>query len=112
MENSEKKPPLTDQQKARIERNRQRAVLLRNARLASHPYASKNSTCNSERSEGSSSVTNISTGSRTLDTGGGFLLDIDDQIEAENEINVVFEPGGLIQTPLQTSTLTQIPFAL
>jgi DNA-repair protein complementing XP-A cells len=87
MENSETKPTLTDKQRARIERNRQRAVLLRNSRLASHPYTSK-STNTSERSEGLPGVT-----SRTLDTGGGFLLDLDDHIEAEKELNVVFEPG-------------------
>jgi DNA-repair protein complementing XP-A cells len=91
MENSETKPILSDKQKARIERNRQRAILLRNARLSSHPYTSK-STNNSERSESSSGVTSTN---RTLDTGGGFLLDIEDQIEAEKELNVVFEPGVL-----------------
>ncbi|XP_028411272.1 DNA repair protein complementing XP-A cells homolog [Dendronephthya gigantea] len=89
MENSEAKAALTDQQRARIERNRQRAVLLRNARLAKHPYASKASN-NKERSE---AILGVTTSSRTLDTGGGFLLDIDDQIEAEKELNVVFEPG-------------------
>ena len=90
MENSEIKSKLTDKQKARIERNRQRAILLRNARLTNHPYAGK-STNISERSENSSGVTS---GSRRIDTGGGFLLDIDDQIEAEKELDVVYEPGG------------------
>ena len=89
MENSATKPTLTDKQRARIECNRQRAVLLRNARLAKHPYASKSSN-NKERSEALSGGT---CSSRTLDTGGGFLLDIDEQIEAEKELNVVFEPG-------------------
>jgi DNA-repair protein complementing XP-A cells len=95
MENSETKPTLTAKERARSERNRQRAILLRNARLASHPYSSKSKT-STERSEGSSGVTNTGISSRTVDTGGGFLLDIDDHIEAENEIHVVFEPGDLV----------------
>ena len=89
MENSETKAKLSDKQRARIERNRQRALLLRNSRLASHPYVSK-STDGSEKRDGLT----ISS-SRTLDTGGGFLLDVDDQIEAEKEINLVFEPGKM-----------------
>lgn len=80
---------LTNTQRARIERNRQRAILLRNARLSSHPYTSKSANIN-ERSEGLSGVRN---NIRTLDSGGGFLLDIDDQIEAEKEFRIVYEPG-------------------
>ena len=90
MENSEPKSKLSDRQRARIERNRQRALLLRKSRLASHPYAG-NSTNSSEQRDG---LTSSSSG-RTLDTGGGFLLDIDDQIEAENELNLVSEPGEM-----------------
>lgn len=33
--------PLTDAEKQRIERNRQRAISLKNAKLAAHPYAAK-----------------------------------------------------------------------
>ena len=36
--NSKAKPSLSDNQRARIERNRQKALLLKQSRLATHPY--------------------------------------------------------------------------
>lgn len=96
----EAQSPLSDKQRARIERNRQRAILLRNARLTSHPYLSKNSDSsrkNEANSSGSSQAAGgTSGGTRLIDTGGGFLLDADEHSEAQKEINVVFEPGKLL----------------
>lgn len=60
---------LTDAQRARIERNRQRALMLRNARLSSRPYPETKA----QDTGNSSSI------SRVIDTGGGFLLDTCDE---------------------------------
>lgn len=79
---------LSDKQRARIERNRQRAILLRNARLASHPYSTKKSE-NDAVSDGLGQPYST----RLIDTGGGFLLDPEEHNEAQKEINIVFEPG-------------------
>jgi len=75
---------LTDAQRARIERNRQRALMLRNARLSSRPYPETKTQDNA----GSNSI------SRVIDTGGGFLLDTDDE-ETLNGApkNLIEEPG-------------------
>ena len=82
---------LSDAQKARMERNRQRALMLRNARLSSRPYPeTKSQDSNREIRIGSSN----STTSRVIDTGGGFLLDPEDE-ETLNEVakDLVEEPG-------------------
>ncbi|NP_001296580.1 DNA repair protein complementing XP-A cells homolog [Hydra vulgaris] len=55
-------------QKARIEKNRQRALLLRSARLTNHPYTKNNS-------EG---ITVVVNGSRLIDSGAGFLMEPED----------------------------------
>jgi len=68
---------LTTSQKARIERNRQRALLLRASRLAAHPYADAD---RAKHVVGGG-------GSKAVDTGGGFLLE-----EDEEEITAEFEP--------------------
>lgn len=75
---------LTDAQKARIERNRQRALMLRNARLSSRPYPETKS----QDTASSSSI------SRVIDTGGGFLLDPDDEETLRGTPkNLIEEPG-------------------
>lgn len=60
---------LTVSQKARIERNRQNALLLKQARLIPHPYAKINTADSVEKS-----VIKVQ-GSKFIDTGGGFLLE-------------------------------------
>ena len=78
---------LSDAQKARIERNRQRALMLRNARLSNRPYPEIKSR------DSASSGSNL-TSARVIDTGGGFLLDAEDE-ETLNSVpkNLVEEPG-------------------
>ena len=80
---------LTDAQKARIERNRQRALMLRNARLSSRPYPEGKSRDNAAKlGDSSSSI------SRVIDTGGGFLLDSDDKETLHGAPkNLIKEPG-------------------
>ena len=80
---------LTDAQKARIERNRQRALMLRNARLSNRPYPEINS-----RDSAASSASSNSTSARVIDTGGGFLLDPEDEETLSVALkNLVEEPG-------------------
>ncbi|XP_059619888.1 DNA repair protein complementing XP-A cells homolog [Phlebotomus argentipes] len=68
-QNSEEvnKNVLTDAQKARIDRNRQKALYLKSAKLVAHPYAKS-------VEEGEKSVIKIQ-GSRFVDSGGGFLIE-------------------------------------
>ncbi|XP_055694957.1 DNA repair protein complementing XP-A cells homolog [Lutzomyia longipalpis] len=58
---------LTDAQKSRIDRNRQKALYLKNSKLVAHPYAKS-------VEEGEKSVIKIH-GSRFVDSGGGFLIE-------------------------------------
>lgn len=87
---------LTDAQKARIERNRQRALMLRNARLSNRPYPeikTRDSAAASSSREANVTSSN-SASARVIDTGGGFLLDLEDE-EILNAVprNLVEEPG-------------------
>lgn len=91
---------LTDTQKARIERNRQRALMLRNARLSNRPYPETKSRDIDTASRGLGSTSsetnavNSSSISRVIDTGGGFLLDPEeDESLNEGPKNLVKEPG-------------------
>lgn len=79
---------LTDLQKARIERNRQKALMLRNARLLNRPYPDPKAN-NSGCSNG-----NLC---NQIDTGGGFLLDPEEEEETERFLrNLVEEPGKVL----------------
>ena len=68
-------------QKARIERNRQRALLLRSARLTNHPYIKT-----------SSEVAVVVNGSRLIDSGAGFLMEPDSENNLQSEA-ISQEPG-------------------
>ena len=86
---------LSDAQKARIERNRQRALMLRNARLSNRPYPeikSRDSAATSSTADASSA--SQSSSARVIDTGGGFLLDPEDEETLTGAPkNLVEEPG-------------------
>ncbi|XP_078328572.1 DNA repair protein complementing XP-A cells homolog [Crassostrea virginica] len=71
---------LTSAQKARVERNRQRALLLRQSRLAKKPYSVSTDT--------KQKVT------RTIDTGAGFFLEEEDQDESKSKTTEVKHPLG------------------
>lgn len=77
---------LSDKQRARIERNRQRALLLRSARLTSHPYA--------ESADKKKLVT--VGGSRLVDSGGGFLLEPDDEEELLCAADLIDQPAPVL----------------
>ena len=87
---------LTDAQKARIERNRQRALMLRNARLSSRPYPEIRSH-DQESTRTSQVSTSNATTAHAIDTGGGFLLDPDDEETLDiAQKNLVEDPGKCI----------------
>ena len=87
---------LTDAQKARIERNRQRALMLRNARLSSRPYPEIRPH-DQESTRTSQVSTSNATTAHAIDTGGGFLLDPDDEETLDTaQKNIVEDPGKCI----------------
>ncbi|XP_075168550.1 DNA repair protein complementing XP-A cells homolog Xpac [Haematobia irritans] len=63
---------LTDAQKARIERNRAKALCLKQSKLVSHPYALARKDVNA--GDGTSSVIKVQ-GTKYVDSGGGFLIE-------------------------------------
>ncbi|XP_045481575.1 DNA repair protein complementing XP-A cells homolog [Harmonia axyridis] len=70
------KEELTESAKARIERNRQRAIILRNSKLVAHPYA-KGETISVDTATIKIGAT------KYIDTGGGFLLE---EVEGQEPI--------------------------
>lgn len=67
--------------RAKIERNRQRALMLRQARLASRPLSAV---------EGATSAKV----SRTIDSGAGFFIEEDDGEGEPRTRTIVHQPGG------------------
>ncbi|KAG8595189.1 hypothetical protein GDO81_001443 [Engystomops pustulosus] len=70
--------------RARIERNRQRALMLRQARLASRPYPT---------GEGISAV---KAPSKTIDSGGGFFIE-EEETKEKNVEAIVHKPGPVLE---------------
>nr|SVE79269.1 EOG090X0KP6 [Daphnia lumholtzi] len=81
-------PSLSMFQKAKIERNRQKALLLRQARLQAHPY--------NNGSTEEHSVIRIKN-SRLIDSGGGFLINEKElEEEQQREIVITQDPAPII----------------
>jgi len=79
---------LSSFQKAKIERSRQKALLLRQARLQAHPYKSSH--------DKEHSVVRIQN-SKLIDTGGGFLIDENELLEEQSkEVTVVQDPAPIV----------------
>ncbi|XP_029767181.1 DNA repair protein complementing XP-A cells isoform X2 [Terrapene carolina triunguis] len=79
-------PPLSAAMRAKIERNRQRALMLRQARLAARPYPAA-------PSEGSAKV---KAPPKIIDTGGGFFLEEEEEEEHKVE-KIVHQPGPVLE---------------
>lgn len=76
-DNNKTPSELSVAQKVRMERNRQRALLLRSSRLTVHPYAPPPGT------EGVAGKKVHVGGARMVDSGGGFFIDeeeLDEQV--------------------------------
>ncbi|XP_077201616.1 DNA repair protein complementing XP-A cells isoform X3 [Paroedura picta] len=78
-------PQLSAATRAKIERNRQRALMLRHARLATRPYPATG--------EGSSKV---KAPPKVTDTGGGFFLEEEEEEEDVAE-KIVHLPGPVLE---------------
>lgn len=75
------KPELSAAMRAKIERNRQRALMLRQARIASRPLAA----------EQSATLAKVC---KTIDTGAGFFIEEEEGLEEKQAANrVVHQPG-------------------
>jgi len=86
-ENNKKKNELSVSQKVRMERNRQRALLLRSSRLMSHPYAPP-------ESDGVGKAVHVG-GSRVIDSGGGFFIEEEDEEEVLVAADLPQLPGKI-----------------
>ncbi|XP_072051310.1 DNA repair protein complementing XP-A cells-like [Amphiura filiformis] len=86
---------LSDAQRAKVERNRQRALLLRQSRLTSRPYPERE-TKSDKSFEVASSSNNVLGGSKIIDTGAGFLLEETPEEDNSAPIKVVHEPGPVL----------------
>ncbi|OAD53092.1 DNA repair protein complementing XP-A cells like protein [Eufriesea mexicana] len=75
--------------KERAERNRQKALLLKKSKIVSHPYIRSE---NGDSIKGSFSKTQ---GQRVIDSGGGFLIEENDDIE-EQMLQITSEPAPII----------------
>lgn len=78
----EPEPELSAAMRAKIERNRQRALMLRQARLANRPLATVDGATSAKVS-------------RTVDSGAGFFIEEDGEEEEEQRRcrSVVEQPG-------------------
>ncbi|XP_032622600.1 DNA repair protein complementing XP-A cells isoform X1 [Chelonoidis abingdonii] len=79
-------PLLSAAMRAKIERNRQRALMLRQARLATRPYPAA-------PNEGSAKV---KAPPKIIDTGGGFFLEEEEEEEHRVE-KIVHQPGPVLE---------------
>ncbi|KAK3595482.1 hypothetical protein CHS0354_003472 [Potamilus streckersoni] len=75
---------LTAAQRAKIERNRQKALLLRQSRLIAHPYTSE-----------AASGWKVNGPARQIDTGAGFFLEEEDEKEKCKQ-EIKHQPGPLM----------------
>ncbi|KAM7166439.1 DNA repair protein complementing XP-A cells isoform 2-T3 [Macrochelys suwanniensis] len=78
--------PLSAAMRAKIERNRQRALMLRHARLAARPYPAT-------PGQGSAKV---KAPPKIIDTGGGFFLEEEEEEEHKVE-KIVHQPGPVLE---------------
>ncbi|XP_077989108.1 DNA repair protein complementing XP-A cells homolog [Glandiceps talaboti] len=84
---------LSDTQRAKIERNRQRALLLRQARLTSQPYP----VSRHDRSVDKADVVGTKMPGRLIDTGAGFLLEEENENDKDvDKIKIVEQPAPII----------------
>ncbi|XP_076178535.1 DNA repair protein complementing XP-A cells homolog Xpac [Ptiloglossa arizonensis] len=96
--------------KERAERNRQKALLLKKSKIVSHPYT---------KGENGDSINGRSIkvqGQRVIDSGGGFLIEENDDLE-EQMLKITSEPAPIIvdlprcdecKTEFKDSNLLQI----
>ncbi|XP_051017609.1 DNA repair protein complementing XP-A cells [Acomys russatus] len=76
--------------RASVERKRQRALMLRQARLAARPYPAA--------AAATGGVASVKAAPKMIDTKGGFILEEEEEEEGKHKIgNVVQEPGPVME---------------
>ncbi|XP_011640974.1 DNA repair protein complementing XP-A cells homolog [Pogonomyrmex barbatus] len=78
------------QLKERAERNRQKALLLKKSKIVTHPYTRENGDSTKGR------MLKVQ-GQRVIDSGGGFLIEENDELE-QQMLKIVTEPDPVIGT--------------
>ncbi|XP_015601065.1 DNA repair protein complementing XP-A cells homolog isoform X2 [Cephus cinctus] len=73
----------------RAERNRQKALLIKKSKLIAHPYAKED---NGDSTKGRQLKVH---GQRVIDSGGGFLIEEDDELE-QQMLNIATVPAPII----------------
>ncbi|XP_075946481.1 DNA repair protein complementing XP-A cells isoform X2 [Anarhichas minor] len=91
------KPELSAAMRAKIERNRQQALMLRQARLASRP---------SSAVEGATSAKI----SKTIDSGAGFFIEEEEEEKEQRTRKVVHQPAPVIEPDYLLCDDCQKPF--
>ncbi|XP_012526908.1 DNA repair protein complementing XP-A cells homolog [Monomorium pharaonis] len=76
------------QLKERAEKNRQKALLLKKSKIVTHPYAKESSDSTKGR------MIKVQ-GKRVIDSGGGFLIEENDELE-QQMLKIVTEPDPII----------------
>ncbi|KAI4492792.1 hypothetical protein M0804_002583 [Polistes exclamans] len=77
--------------KERAERNRQKALLLKKSKIVVHPYKKE------ENNESSTGRAIQVQGKHVVDSGGGFLIEENNELEREM-LNIVTQPAPIIST--------------
>ncbi|CAH2103068.1 unnamed protein product [Euphydryas editha] len=96
--NEDKDTTLTAAQRARAERNRQRALALKEARLIQRPH-------DESQAAGARHVAASRAGARHVDTGGGFLLEEDEAQAAERSARPRAPPAPVVHRAEQPHCL-------
>ncbi|XP_051992850.1 DNA repair protein complementing XP-A cells isoform X1 [Xyrauchen texanus] len=94
---NESSTPLTPHMLAKIERNRQRALMLRQARLASRPSSvGEGATCAKV--------------AKTVDSGAGFFIEEETAVDEQQERRVVHQPAPVMEPDYLMCEECQKPF--
>ncbi|XP_021370779.1 DNA repair protein complementing XP-A cells-like isoform X2 [Mizuhopecten yessoensis] len=78
---------LSDSQRARIERNRQRALMLKQTRLSTRPYTTEKPGSSGEK---------VKAPAKIIDTGAGFFLEEEEEGEQKTRAKVKHQLGPVI----------------
>lgn len=84
---------LTESQKARIEKNRQKALLLKKSKVIAHPYLRNLSVAVESLDKKVITVE----GNKFIDSGGGFLIEEEDQ-DPDKPVTIVEKPAAILKS--------------
>uniref|UniRef100_A0A1B6E1S6 XPA C-terminal domain-containing protein n=2 Tax=Clastoptera arizonana TaxID=38151 RepID=A0A1B6E1S6_9HEMI len=82
---------LTEAQKARIEKNRQKAMLIKKSKVVVHPYLKNVGAVESLDKK----IIQVD-GHNFVDSGGGFLIEINEKYKESKEVHLTEKPPVII----------------